>query len=210
MGPEHEAPGTNRWDERYREGDWVDARGPADIVRTALPWIEETAAEGGPGRALDVACGAGRNAVFLAERGWKVLGFDRSVEGLRILSRRGAERDLPIVPVLADAAEFAVRPGSVDLVVNTHFLLREAFPLLRSALRPGGLLVFETFSVVELEELGGDIRRAFAVERGELLRAFAGFQVLLHEEGVFEREEGDRGLARFVGRKPAVRPWNGA
>lgn len=194
--PPPQAPRRTRWDERYAAGDWIEADEPAAILRDALPWISPE------GVALDVACGAGRNALFLAERGWKVLGMDLSVEGLRILAGRARERRLAVLPVLGDAARFQLRPDSVDLVVNTHFLLRSAFPLLRSTLRPGGLVVFETFSVVELDELGGDIRREFALEHGELLQAFSGFEVLMHEEGVFQRDDGERGLARLVARKP--------
>jgi tellurite methyltransferase len=195
----------SRWDERYREGDWVDVEEPATLLRESLPLLSEAEASararGSCPVALDLACGAGRNTLFLARRGWEVMGVDLSVEGLRLLDRRARSEGLPVLPVLADAGRFHVRPGSFDLVVNTFFLLREAFPLLRQAPRPGGLLLFETFSVLELDELGGDIRREFALERGELLRAFPHFQVLLHEEGIFEREEGERGLARLVGRK---------
>ncbi len=196
----------SRWDERYLEGDWVDEAEPAVLLRECLSLVEEAEAaaraRGTRPLALDVACGAGRNALFLARRGWGVMGVDFSVEGLRILGGRARSAGLPVLPVLADAGVFHVRPGSFDLVVNTFFLLRTAFPLLHQALRPGGLLLFETFSVLELDELGGDIRRPFVLERGELLRAFPDLRVLLHEEGIFEREEGDRGLARLVGRRP--------
>lgn len=187
----------SRWDERYAEGDWVEAGEPAAIVRDAHPFLEQMRG----GRALDVACGAGRNAHFLARQGLRVMGVDLSVAGLRRMQGRAREEELPVLPILADAGRFHVRPGAFDLVVNTFFLLRASFPLLRSALRPGGLLLFETFSVLELDELGGDIRREFTLERGELLEAFPDFQVLLHEEGVFEREEGERGLARLIARK---------
>jgi tellurite methyltransferase len=173
----------------------VEGGDPSAIVADALPLLQE------PGIALDVACGAGRNALFLAERGWRVVGVDLSVEGLRRMGRRARGRGLSVLPVLGDAGRFEVRAGAFDLVVNTHFLLRAAFPLLRSSLRPGGLLLFETFSILELEELGGDVRREFTVERGELLRAFPDFEVILHEEGIFEREEGERGLARLIARK---------
>ncbi len=86
--------------------------------------------------------------------------------------------------------------------MNTRFLLRRLFPIYRSALEPGGLLIFETYNVDEIEVLGGDIRRAYALERKELLEAFGDFELLLYEEGVFEEAEGERGLARLVGRKP--------
>lgn len=185
-----------RWDERYRDGDWTFGDGPAEIVKDARRWLPRR------GRALDVACGAGRNALHLARAGWSVLAVDLSVEGLRLLRDRAREESRPVQPVLADLRRFHVRPGAFQLVVNTRFLLREAFPLLRHALAPGGLLVFETFSVHEIEVLGGDVRRAFALERGELPKAFSEMEILLYEEGVFQRPEGDRGLARMIAKKP--------
>lgn len=185
-----------RWDVRYREGDRTGAGRPSRIVEDALRWLPRS------GFALDVACGAGRNAVALAERGLRVLAVDLSAEGLRLTLRRAGARSLPIQPVRADLGRFALRPGRFDVVVNTRFLLREAFPLIRDALAPGGLLLFETYHEDELDVLGGDIRRAFVLEAGELRRAFEDFEVLLHEEGVFEREEGERGLSRLVARKP--------
>lgn len=190
-----------RWDDRWDAGDWIDGREPAAIVRDAAPWLDPRPA-GASRLALDVACGAGRNALYLAERGWRVLAVDLSRAGLRRLSERSRRRGLPVQPVQADLARFSVAPESVDLVVNTHFLLRSAFPLLRAALKPGGLLLFETFSVLEIEELGGDVRRAYALERGELRGAFREFEPLLWEEGVFARAEGERGLARLIARKP--------
>lgn len=191
-------PGRDRtrWDERYREGDWEDAADAAEVLRDAEPWLPAG------GRALDLACGAGRNALFLAERGFRVLAVDLSVEGLRLAARRADHRHLPVRPVLADLERFAVRPGSVQVVVNVRFLLRSTFPLMTEALAPGGLLVFETFHVDEIDVLGGDIRRAYALEPGELLRAFRGLEVLAHREGVVARPEGKRGLARLIARKP--------
>lgn len=162
----------------------------------ARPWLPRE------GRALDLACGAGRNALALAERGLRVLAVDLSVEGLRLAARRARERALPVQPVLADLRRFAVRPGSVRVVVNTRFLCRETFALIREALAPGGLVLFETFHADELDVLGGDIRRDFVLEPGELRAAFRGLEILLHEEGVFRRPEGERGLARLVARKP--------
>lgn len=201
-GPDR--PAASRWNARYRDGDWVDEARPARIVEEALPSLPRE------GRALDLACGAGRNALALAERGLRVLAVDLSREGLLLTRQRAWEGGLPVQPVLADLSRFALRPSCVDVVVNTHFLLRETFPLIRRALRPGGILVFETYHVDEIEVVGGDIRRAYVLERGELRRAFRGFDVLLHEEGVFRRDGGRRGLARFVARKPPGPDGEGA
>lgn len=184
-----------RWEERYRAGDWADVDEPAEIVRDGLDWLKP------PGTALDLACGAGRNALFLARQGFGVLAVDVSRAGLERLDRRIG--DLRIQPVHADLERFGTADDAFDVIVNTRFLLRSVFPLIRSALRPGGILLFETYHVDELDVLGGDIRRAYVLERGELRRAFADFELLLYEEGVFERAEGERGLARMIARKPA-------
>jgi SAM-dependent methyltransferase len=187
-----------RWDERYRDGDWSDIDEPATVVRNAEAWLEP------PGLALDVACGAGRNALHLAARGYRVLALDISWEGLQRLADKARQRRLPILPVHADVERFAFPPATFDLIVNTRFLLRSLFDEYRRALRPGGLLLFETYNVDEIEKLGGDIWREYALERGELRAAFADLEILLYEEGVFEEPEGERGLARLIARRPAV------
>lgn len=185
-----------RWDARYADGDRVDAPHPAEILADAEPWLPAE-----PGVALDLACGAGRNSRWLAERGWRVLAVDISRRGLRRLQARPVEAGR-VLPVQAELPALGLRSASVDLVLDTLFLLRDSFPLIRTALRPGGLLAFETYSTDELDVLGGDIRREYCVRRGELEVAFGDWEVLLHEEGVVEREEGERGLARLIARKP--------
>lgn len=185
-----------RWDERYRDGDWIDVETPSAIVTEAEPWLPER------GLALDLACGAGRNALHLARRGLGVVAVDLSREGLHRLARRAVAERLPVLPVQADLRRFSVEGGRFDVVVNTRFLLRSTFSLVDRALGPRGLLLFETFNVDEIEILGGDIRREYALERGELRGAFPRYEVLLYEEGVFERPEGERGLARMIARKP--------
>lgn len=190
----------DRWDERYRRGGWVDADEPTPIVEDARPWLDP------PGLALDVACGAGRNALYLARRGFTAVAVDISWEGLTRLNQRARAERLPVFPVHADLEQFALPDAAFDLIVNTRFLLRSSFPAFRKALRPGGLLLFETFNQDENEVLGGDIRPAYVLERGELPQAFADFEILLAEEGVFERPEGERGLARLIARKPNLFP----
>lgn len=184
----------SRWDERYKDGDWADIDEPATILKDAEAWLNP------PGLVLDVACGAGRNALHLARQGFSVVAVDISWEGLQRLARRARTERLDIHPVHADLERFGLPAQKFDVIVNTRFLLRSLFPAIRNALKPAGLLVFETFNVDELEVLGGDIRREFALERRELREAFADFEILLYEEGVFERREGERGLARMVAR----------
>jgi tellurite methyltransferase len=183
-----------RWDERYRIGDWADIDEPAEIIEDAEAWLEP------PGLVLDLACGAGRNALYLARRGFTVIAVDISWEGLHRLSLRARGERLAVHPVHADLEHFELPVAKFEVIVNTRFLLRSLFPSIRRALKPGGLLLFETFNTDEIEVLGGDIRREFALEKGELREAFTDLEILLYEEGVFERREGERGLARLAAR----------
>ncbi len=185
-----------RWDDRYREGDWADIDEPATILKDAEAWLRP------PGLALDVACGAGRNALFLARRGFTVVAVDVSREGLRRLARRARSQALDVHPIQADLERFSFPADAFDLIINSRFLLRSLFPTFRSSLKPGGLLLIETYNVDEIELLGGDIQRQYALGRGELEHEFAGFRFLVYEEGVFERREGERGLARLIAMKP--------
>lgn len=186
-----------RWDERYAEGDWADVDEPARILEDAEAWLGE------PGLALDVACGAGRNALWLARHGFKVIAVDISWEGLQRVQRRTRDENFDIQLVHADLESFALPPDTFDLIINSRFLLRPLFAAFRNVLKPGGLLLVETFTVDEIDVLGGDIRRAYALERGELRQAFQDFELLMYEEGVFEEDEGERGLARMIARRPA-------
>jgi SAM-dependent methyltransferase len=185
-----------RWDERYRIGDWADIDEPATILKKAEAWLAP------PGLALDVACGAGRNAIHLARLGYIVIAIDISWEGLQRLAERARAEKLRIHIVHADLECFILKDERFDLIINNRFLLRSLFPAFKRALKPGGLLLFETMTVDEIELLGGDIRREFALERGELRAEFSSFETLLYEEGVFEESEGERGLARLAARKP--------
>jgi tellurite methyltransferase len=183
-----------RWDERYKIGDWADIDEPAEIIEDAEAWLDP------PGLVLDLACGAGRNALYLARRGFTVIAVDISWEGLRRLSLRARDERLAVHPVHADLEHFELPVEKFDVIINTRFLLRSLFPAVRRALKPGGLLLFETFNTDEIDVLGGDIRREYALEKGELREAFADLEILLYEEGVFERHEGERGLARLIAR----------
>ncbi len=184
-----------RWDQRYGDGDWVDGDAPSPIVEDALPYLSP------PGLVLDVACGVGRNSLFLARYGYSVVSVDISWRGLHMLTKRARSERLDVHPVHANLEQFGLPDEAFDIIVNTKFLMRDLFPEFQRALRPGGTLIIETYNTDEIDVLGGDIRREYALEPGELQSAFSDFKILLSQEGVFGRPEGDRGLARLIARK---------
>src|SRR5215813_6528331 len=99
------------WDRRYREGEYA-SEPPHPLVVT---FASKFAA---PGRALDIACGAGRHAVWLAQSGWDVTAVDNSRVGIEILSQRAEEKDIRVRTIVADleAGEFAIESAAYDLI----------------------------------------------------------------------------------------------
>jgi SAM-dependent methyltransferase len=139
------------------------------------------------GDALDLACGSGRNAIWLAEQGFQALAVDRNATALDALSEEAKRRRLSLrtrVVDLEDGRPF-LDPDSFDLIVVVHYLHRPLFPGLVRALRPGGVLVYETFTRAQAAR-GKPTNPAFLLESGELLTLVRPLQVLASREGEFE------------------------
>ena len=189
------ATSRERWNARYG-GDAFEPFPPRPAA-----WLHEhrdlllgRVANSAEPAALDVACGDGRNARLLAELGFAVDAVDVSDVAIGALRAAAAERDLRVQARVADLEHDALPARAYDVVVCMNYLQRDLFGALAAALRPGGLLVVETFARAHIEELGRDFNPAYVLERNELLRAFAGLYVRHYREGV----AGDRGVAGIV------------
>ncbi len=148
------------------------------------------------GRALDVACGAGRGALGWARRGLTVSGVDVSEVGLALATERLASEGLGFTPLRADLAAGELPPGTWDAVSVLHYRPGPLWPALRAALAPGGVLVVEVLHVLNAERHERPSRRWLA-EPGEVTAGLAGLEVLFLEEGFHE----GRGVARAVARR---------
>jgi tellurite methyltransferase len=142
------------WDERWAaRGEAALASPPCELLTTVeLP---------GPGRALDVAGGAGRNGVWLADRGWDVTVVDGSREALKLAAGRGLwaeHRDLELM---------GLPYGPWDLLVSSDYLQRSLFAVFPTVLTRGGLLVFAQPTTVNLERHPRPSAR-FLLQPGEL------------------------------------------
>jgi SAM-dependent methyltransferase len=149
------------------------------------------------GRALDVACGHGRHAVWLAQQGFATTAIDRDPAAVAALDARARHEQLPLSPLTMDLEGDAVTLGEAvyDVIVVVHYLHRPLFPALLAALAPGGVLVYETFTVAQAAR-GRPTNPAFLLEPGELRRLVAGLEILDAREGDFE----GRMVAGVVGR----------
>jgi 2-polyprenyl-3-methyl-5-hydroxy-6-metoxy-1,4-benzoquinol methylase len=151
-----------------------------------------------PGRALDVGMGQGRNAVFLAMKGWDVTGFDIAEQGLAV-ARRNAERAGVMLSAIRETDEaFNYGSDQWDLIAYMY----EPFPVtstayverLRKSMKSGGVIVIESFS----EEATAPNRRPTAIDPAQLLAAFKDFRLLHFEDTVAMPDWGDRIKTRVV------------
>lgn len=151
------------------------------------------------GDVLDLACGGGRNALFFLARGDRVVGIDRSAESLtRARAAAGGSPRLSLIQ--ADLEQIELPEARFDVVLDVRYLQRSLVPAMQRALRPGGVVVFETFLVEQLA-LGHPRNPDFVLQHNELLHLFRHLRVLHYEEGRFRDGEGEAHLARLLAQR---------
>jgi SAM-dependent methyltransferase len=180
------------WNQRYRDGEYLVDRPAPLLERFALP-LE-------PGRALDLACGPGRHALYLAARGWHVTAVDGSPIAIDILSARAGERRLEIDARVADLErnQFQITPCAFDLICDCYYLQRDLFGPIQSGVRPGGLAIV----IVLLADAGSSSGNAHRAADGEIARSFAGWKILHSYEGKSDQSDHSHRIAELVARKP--------
>lgn len=184
-----------RWDKKHSER-LHHAFDPNPFLVTAY---DEFVSSRLPGVALDLAGGAGRHAIWLAERGWHVTLVDISEVGLRQAEENARQRTITgsIVTKMQDVnTEQDLGREQYDLVVVFSFLQRQLFPALLLSLKPGGHLIYKTYTMDQLNFQGGPRNPVFLLEPNELLHAFSSMRVLHYHERFL-----NEGVAEFVARK---------
>ena len=153
-----------------------------------------------PGRALDIATGKGRNALFLAEQGFTVDAIDISEVGLQQAQRQAEKQGLTLNLVQADLASFEFPDSAYDLILNINFLLRSLVPKIKHALLPGGYIIFDTY-LLDQQDLGHPRNPAYLLNHNELLDLFRGFRILCYQEGKFFVDGKESFRAELLGQK---------
>lgn len=161
-------------------------------------FLEENLAALMPATALDVACGAGRDATFMASLGWRVTAVDRLQDALGLasdLARRFAPTNQPRFQLL-DARAPAIEMPEYDLVVSFFFLHRPLFDCLKQWVKPGGHLLIETFTTANREEFCKPRSDEHLLAPGELVDLLSGLSVLFYAEGKHEGRHTARAFAQ--------------
>ncbi len=168
------------WDERYASGKYSSAE-PHKLLIDLTAKIKA-------GKALDLACGTGRNAIFLAEKGFQVTAVDNSKIGIEIAKQRAAEKSLKIDFRVADLEkdEFNLQENRYDLICDFYYLQRNLFPKIKTALKPNGIIIAAIHIYGEGEEAG-----EFLLKEGELKEFFKDFEILhYHETSKTDKDAG--------------------
>jgi tellurite methyltransferase len=141
------------------------------------------------GRALDIAMGEGRNALYLAGLGYEVEGVDRSPEAVAKALQSSRERGLNIKAVVGDLeADYRITPNYYDLIICFNYLQRSLAPQIKAGLKIGGFLVYETYLIGQ-ERFCHPRNPAFLLAHNELLNLFKDLRVLRYREGLVEEQK---------------------
>ena len=185
-----------KWNKRFELQDSYLGELPSPFLAQDIERIKTLAP--GPD-ALDIACGEGRNSLFLAQHGFRVVGLDISDIGLAKGRNRAQAKGLDVDFRRVDLDDCIIE-GTFDLILNFNFLLRKLIPSEVASLKPGGLLLFDT--MMAPEQPSQNHNPDYLLQPGERHRIFAAFNGdILYSE---EFRGGEMPTARLLFRKSRI------
>lgn len=186
-----------KWDRIYRQQSADAPAVAADVLAGHLCLLPAQ------GRALDLACGLGGNALLLAEAGLSVDAWDISAVALEKLQRAATDRSLPVTTRQCEIAPSLLAAERFEVIVISRFLDRALCNAIMAALNPGGLLFYQTFTRSKPDQQGPN-NPDYLLADNELLRLFAPLRLIFYQEyaRIGDMGHGDRHEARFIGQKP--------
>ncbi len=187
---------ANEWDERYRQGRTMPDE-PAALLVENLSLLPKG------DKALDIAMGSGRNALYLASLGFRVTGIDLSAVAVEQCREKAERLGLSVEARVVDLKRSPLPSNEYDLIVNFYYLQRSLAPQIIAALKPGGVLVFESFTTDQLQFGWGPKGPDHLLRPGELREMFSDLETLLYHEGVVEGDRGPKAVASLIGHKRA-------
>ena len=171
-----------QWDQRYSRPTFIFGKTPAKFLAENYQFIPYGAT------VLDMGMGEGRNAVFLAQKGYKVTGIDISSVAVKKAHFLAQEFGVKIKGVVASLEQYKIPPNSYDAIICFYYVDHSLIEKMRSWLKPGGILIYEAFTLREkVTKNSSDAEDTFLKET-ELLRMFGPLRVLKYEEPLHEKE----------------------
>lgn len=190
-----------KWNDRYAARQGLHELVPSSPLPAAIAGVT-------PGLALDLACGAGRHALFLAQHGWQVIAVDGSQVGIELLRAEAQRRELAhritthVADLESEPPGFLIEPARYDLICDFYYLHRPLLPLIRDGVSPGGLFVAAIHTLSDGET--PHMNPAFLLRSGELssLVQSWSFEALHNHEGASQESGHSHGTAEIIARRP--------
>lgn len=187
MGVEDGAAQTaaERWDRRFSVDRYLYGTEPVEFLRQNIGRLAK-------GKALCLAAGEGRNAVWLAAQGYDVTAMDASSKGLEKALALAKERGVSIETEVGDLQHgYEMGEAEYDLITDFYYHDTAMIPAVMRALKPGGMFILQNFSIDQPKtNRFGPKNPDFLVKPNELLRHFAGYRILHYEDTVVDLDEG--------------------
>ncbi len=184
-----------RWNKRFGKKEFALGKEPNPFLKKHIHLLPR-------GRALDIATGEGRNAVFLAQHGFEVDAVDISEKGLRKAQKLARENQLKINTFTADLDGYEIEKESYDLIADFYYLKRRLIPGIKRGIKKGGRVIFETY-ILDHRELGagGPKQAKYFLKPNELIRLFKNFRILFYREGIFREGGRRKAVASLIAEK---------
>ena len=163
----------DRWNKKYDKETYIFGEKPIPFLVDNIHILRK-------GKALDVAMGEGRNGVYLATQGFDVVGLDISEKGLGKAHALAAKNNVTIQTKVVDLEKAKLEPNTYDLILCTYYMDREIYKKFYDALKPGGMVLIETYNIDYLKYRKFNAK--WALETNELLDIFKGMRVLRYQD----------------------------
>ena len=169
----------NRWNKRYNTGEYLYGKEPLKFLKEKLHFLVR-------GKALVLAMGEGRNAVFLAGNGFDVDGCDISEKAIEKAKLFARESGVALNAFATDLEEYKISADQYDLITCFYYTQKSLIPQIKEGLKKGGMVMFETYSIDQLKygkDAPGPKNPAYLLKHNELLDSFGDFRILYYREG---------------------------
>ena len=179
----------DRWNSKYETEVYLFGEKP-------IPFLVDNVHLLRKGKVLDIAMGEGRNGVYLATQGFEVLGLDISEKGLEKAHNLAKNNKVTIETKVVDLESFTLEPNSYDVILCTYYMQKDLFKQFKSALKPGGMIVVETYNVDYLKYV--QFSRKWALDTNEMLDIFKGLRVIRYQD----YDDGKEAYSSIIAQKP--------
>ena len=179
-----------RWNSKYTTEEYIFGKEPISFLKDNVHLLPK-------GKALDIAMGEGRNGVYLATQGFQVIGLDISEKGLQKAKQLAAEHGVTITTRVVDLEAYQLEKNAYDTILCTYYLQHSLFPQIKDALKRGGMVLVETYTIEHLK-YRPTFRKKYLIQTNELLEIFKDFKVLRYQH----RDDGKAAYASIIAQKP--------